>query len=35
MAQWVNVPAARPDNLGSVPDTHMLERENRLVKAIL
>ena len=35
MAQWVKVPTAKPDNLGSVPDTHVLEGENRLLKAVL
>lgn len=27
LAQWVKVPAARPDDLSSVPRTHMVDGE--------
>lgn len=28
MAQWVKILAAKPDNLSSIPGTHVVEGEN-------
>jgi hypothetical protein len=31
MAQWVRVIAAKPDDLSSIPEPHVLERKNPLL----
>lgn len=33
MAPWVKVSASRPDDLNSMPRTHTVEGENRLLRA--
>ena len=33
MAQWVKVLAPKPDNLSSIPETHMLEGDPELYKS--
>ena len=35
MAQWVKVPAAKPDHLSSIPGTNMVEKENQLLQVVL
>lgn len=35
MAQWVEAPAAKPDDLSSVPTTHRVKRENQLPLVVL
>lgn len=35
VAQWVEVPAAKPDDLSSVPTTHRVKRENHLPLVVL
>lgn len=35
MAQWIKAFIAKPNNLNSIPDTHMVEREVGLPKVIL
>lgn len=33
MSQKVKAPADRPDNLGLIPETHLVEGENRISKS--
>jgi hypothetical protein len=35
MAQWGKVLAAKPDNLSSIPRTHIVERERLLLLVVL
>lgn len=35
LAQWVKAPAARPDNLSSVPRAHMVAGENWHLESVL
>ena len=35
MAQWMRVLTTKPGNLSSIPRTHMVEGENRLLQVVL
>lgn len=35
MARWIKAFIAKPDNLNSIPDTHVVEREVGLPKVVL
>lgn len=35
MVQWINTPAARPGDLGSIPRANMVERENQPIHCLL
>lgn len=35
LAQWVKAPAARPDDLNSVPRTHMVDGKNWYLESVL
>lgn len=35
MAQWVKAPAAKPENLSSIPKIYMIEEENAFPQNVL
>lgn len=34
MAQWIKTRATKPDGLKSIPETHMVDGENKLPKLV-